>query len=61
MSKCLGVLGEVEDDESPAVPVLRAAIRRWEEGLSLWQRVRWYLGGQPYEPLILDFPPGALE
>jgi len=58
---CLSVLSEIKQEEHPAVARLRAAIRRWKEGLSFWQKINWYMGGQPAHPVVLDFPRGDLE
>jgi hypothetical protein len=59
MGGCLSVLAEVRD-EHPAVGKLKAAIQRWKEGMTLWQKINWYMGGQPDRPVALDFPPGDL-
>ena len=40
---------------------IRDAVRRWEEGMTFWQKLRWYAGGGPPRPLVLDFPPGRLQ
>ena len=56
-----GVLAEMRGEEHPAVEKLRAAARRWAAGLTLWQKVSWFLGGQPDRPFVLDGPPGDLE
>ncbi len=61
LSGCLHVLAEVRDKGGPAVQRLRAAIRHWWDGLTFWQKVNWFLGGQPDKPLALGFPPGDLE
>ena len=58
---CLGVLQELRDGRHPAVQKLWAAIARWKGGLTLWQKVNWYLGGQPDRPVALDFSLGDLE
>jgi hypothetical protein len=52
---------EVGDDHHPAVVKLRQALRRWEQGLTFWQRINWWMGGQPDHPFVPDFPPGDLE
>lgn len=61
LAGCLSVLGEVKDEAHPAVAGLKSAIQRWKEGLTFWQKVNWYLGGQPDRPVTLDFLPGDLE
>jgi hypothetical protein len=61
MAGYLSVLAELREEEHPAIEKLRAAIRRWKESLTLWQRITWYMGGQPNRPLVLDFPLGDLE
>jgi hypothetical protein len=57
----LSVLGEIQDDPHPAVRKLRDGFQRWKASLTLWQRIRWHLGGQPARPFTLDFLPGELE
>jgi hypothetical protein len=57
----VSALGRVRDEEHPAAPRLRAAVRLWEGELTFWQRLNWWLGGEPDRPLILDFPLGDLE
>jgi len=60
VSGCLSALGAVRDEHNPAVQRLRGAIRRWKEGLSLWQRICWFWGDTPSGPIELDFPPGEI-
>lgn len=55
----LRVLDELRQEEHPAVREIRDAVRRWEEGMTFWQKLRWYAGGGPPRPLVLDFPPVA--
>jgi hypothetical protein len=57
----LRVLDELRQEEHPAVREIRDAVRRWEEGMTFWQKIRWYAGGRPPRPLVLDFPPGRLH
>jgi hypothetical protein len=57
---CQGVLAEVRDETNPAVARLRAAIRRWHDGLTFWQRLNWWMGVQPERPVVLDHRPGDL-
>jgi hypothetical protein len=61
VSGCRLVLDEIRDEGNPAVQKLRAAMRRWYDGLATWQKVQWYFGGQPHRQPELDFPPGDLE
>jgi hypothetical protein len=61
LAGCLRVLDEMRDEDNPAVRRLRESVRRWEKSLTFRQKVRWYFGGQPEHPLVLDFPPGDLE
>jgi hypothetical protein len=56
----LRVLDEIGDEQQPTVRRLRAAWRRWSEGLSLWQKVRWCLGDSPTHPVALGEAPGEL-
>jgi hypothetical protein len=61
LAGCLGVLAEVRDEDHPGAQRLRAAVQRWKQDLTLWQKIQWYTGGQPARPVTLDFPPGDLE
>jgi hypothetical protein len=58
---CLSVLADLKDDDHPAAGRLRAAVQRWKDGLTLWQRIRFHLGSQPDHPPVLDVPPGDLQ
>jgi hypothetical protein len=60
LSGGLRTLGEVRDESHPAVREIRDAVRRWQAGMTLWQRLWWSLGGSPPRPLLLDFPVGRL-
>lgn len=57
----LRVLDELGQEEHLAVREIRDAVRRWEEGMTFWQRMRWHAGGRPPHPLVLGFPPGHLH
>jgi hypothetical protein len=61
LSGCLSALAEVKDEEHPAVGRLKTAVRQWKDGLTFWQRMNWYMGGQPAHPVELSFPHGDLE
>ncbi len=61
LSGGLQALHEVGDALHPAAVKLHQAIRRWRNGLTFWQKVNWWMGGQPDHPFTLDFPPGDLE
>jgi hypothetical protein len=56
----LRALDEVGDEGRPAVRRLRDAVRRWREGLSFWERLRWCLGGGPARPVALGDDFGEL-
>jgi hypothetical protein len=56
----LRALAEVRHDQSPATRRLREAVRRWEEGLTFWQKLGWWFGVQPGRPVVLDGPLGDL-
>jgi hypothetical protein len=58
---CLSVLHEIQLEENRVVRQLRSAIQRWKQGLSWWQRIKWFLGDTPTQPVELDFPLGELE
>jgi hypothetical protein len=55
------ILGGMRENEHPSVDQLKAAVQRWKQTLPLWRKIDWYLGGQPSQPFMLDFPPGELE
>ncbi|MGE3804458.1 MAG: hypothetical protein AB7K24_07280 [Gemmataceae bacterium] len=61
MSGCQGILAEVRNEGHPAVQRLNDAIQHWASRLTFWQRINWYLGGQPDNPVDLSFLPGDLE
>jgi hypothetical protein len=61
MPGCLSVLNEIREDENPTVQKLHAAIQRWKQSLSFWQKVRWYLGDDPRRKVTLDFPLGEVQ
>jgi hypothetical protein len=44
----------------PGLDRLRNSLRHWKANLTLWQRIRWALGGQPDCPFVLDEPAGDL-
>lgn len=58
---CLSILCELNDEGNPAVQQLRAALQKWRRTLTLWQRIRWYLGDDPTHPFVVDFPLGRLK
>jgi hypothetical protein len=57
----LGVLDDIRDENQPAVQKLRAAIQRWKASMSFWEKLRWWLGGEPSRPFTLGFPAGEFE
>jgi len=61
-SGCLEILGEVRQEDEPSVQRLRAAIKKWVSGLSLMQKLNWWLGRiEPPNPVVsIDFEPGDL-
>ena len=60
ISGCVSALGAVRDEQNPSVQRLRGAIRKWKVGLSLWQKICWYWGDTPGNPIELGFPPGEI-
>jgi len=59
---CLQVLDELRQEEHPAVQRLRAVMSKWEQGLSFWQKLNWYIGKiEPNRPVTIDFTPGDLS
>lgn len=47
---------EIEQECHPAIARLRSALAQWKESLSFWERINWYLGGEPSRPVVLDLP-----
>jgi Flp pilus assembly protein TadD len=60
LAGCVRLLAEIQEEHHPGVRRLRAAIRGWHNRLSLWEKIRWFLGGQPARRVELDFLPGEL-
>jgi hypothetical protein len=60
VSGCTSVLAEVREDDHPTLQKLRAAIRRWRDGMSFRENVWWHLGSPPDRPVELGFEPGDL-
>jgi hypothetical protein len=57
---CIRVLGEIREEHHPGVQRLRAALQEWHGKLSVWEKVQWFLGGQPARRVNVDFLPGEL-
>lgn len=57
---CRSALDEVVT-EHPAVARIRAAIDRWEDNLTVWERLQWYLGVEPARTVVFAYPLGDLE
>lgn len=57
---CVRLLAEIQEEDHPGVQLLRAALQSWYNGLSVWEKIRWFLGGQPARRVELDFLPGEL-
>lgn len=53
------VLEDLHDVKHPTVDRLRQVVEDWKKGLSFWQKLGWWLGGQGSAP-SLPFPPGDL-
>src|SRR5262245_48364368 len=53
------VLNDLRREQAESVQKLRAAVEKWNAGMSFWQKLRWRLGGEP-TPLSLDYRPGDL-
>jgi hypothetical protein len=60
MTGCIVTLGQAQDERHPSVQRLRAALRRWRQGLTFWEKVRSAFGANVGRPVELDFPPGDL-
>jgi hypothetical protein len=57
---CLSVLTDINDEDNPIVQRLRSAIRRWQDGFTLWQKLCHRWGCQPNSKIELGFPPGNI-
>lgn len=55
-----GVLDDIQDRNHPAVLRLKAALSKWQKGLSLPARVLCLLRVYPHRPVELDQPVGDL-
>jgi hypothetical protein len=60
LAGCVRLLAEIEEEDHPGVQRLRAALQSWHNRLSVWEKVRWFLGEQPARRVELDFLPGEL-
>ncbi len=54
------ILCDIRDEQNEKVQKLRAAIEQWKARMSFWEKLRWWLGGEPARPFSLDDPPGDL-
>jgi hypothetical protein len=61
VSGCLGILGEISDPDHPSAKRLSAFVHQWRSGLSLWQKLCWYVGTYAPTSVTVDFPPGDLS
>jgi hypothetical protein len=52
------VLSDLRDETDDGVQKLRAAVAMWKSSMTFWEKLRWWLGGEPARPLTLDYPPG---
>lgn len=53
---CFSTLDEIGPERHPAIERLRAALTRWKQNMSFWERINWYLGSEPNRAVILDLP-----
>jgi hypothetical protein len=60
VSRCVKVLNKIGDEQNATVQKLRAAIKRWEESLTFWQRLQWHLGIRPKRRVVLGWKLGDL-
>jgi hypothetical protein len=58
---CQSSLAEVRGQQHPSIDRLQGAIARWQQGLSFWQKLNWWMGGEPDHGVQVDFPLGDLE
>lgn len=57
---CVQLLAEIQEEDHPGVQRLRAALQSWHNRMSVWEKIRWFLGGQQARRVELDFLPGEL-
>jgi len=55
------VLRELGEEGGVRVRKLERAIANWKLGLSVWQKLNWFMGATPAKPVELGFLPGDLE
>lgn len=55
------VLAELGEEGGVRVRSLELAIANWKLGLSVWQKLNWFMGATPTKPIELGFLPGDLE
>lgn len=58
---CCDCLGEIENQQHPAVVRLRGVIVNWEGRMSWGQRMLWRIGVVPDLPIESDFVPGEFD
>jgi hypothetical protein len=61
LAGCISALDEIKQKDHPHVLKLHGAIQRWKGNLTLWQKIKWYSGSEPDQPVPLDFPVGDLD
>jgi hypothetical protein len=55
-----GTLDDIRDEQHQEVHRLRTAIQKWKSGMTLWQKLAWWLGSKPYRPFEVDWAPGEI-
>ncbi len=60
LAGCVRLLADIQEEDHPGVQRLRGALQSWHDRLSVWEKIRWFLGGQPARRVELDFLPGEL-
>lgn len=59
LTGCLDILHHLQGSPHPAAARLQAAIDRWRQSLTWWQRLGLSTGAyEPRKPVDLGFPPG---
>ena len=57
----ISVVERLDDNQHPAVARIRNAIKKWEKGLNIFQRLLSKAGIYPRRAIPLDFVPGDID
>ncbi len=61
VSGATATLGEIQQEDHPAVKQLREVIARWKAQMNFCQKFLWAIGIHPSVPVPTDFPAGWLR